>query len=357
MSRQIALDTIHLKPTPRLAHTEYSLAYHRDYIRRKTGLEPGTPEAMDKFHEAWGIDFMWSVNDGLHGHWFGRGRATNMGHAEYASDGSDKHQPVESPFKDMEEVWAFDAVAEYGLPDFGEQVAAYQALIDAARQRYPEQLTTGGYYKTIISGAIQAFGWEMLLLGASDPAKMERVLDSFFRFTKHHMDAWAQTDAEVIIQHDDFVWTLGPFMHPDYYRSVIIARFSELWKPLKAAGKKVLFCSDGNFMELAGDIVAAGADGLIFEPCNDFGWMVERFGDSSLLMGSAVDCRTMTFGTWEQVQAEMDLTLKLAERCRGLVWAVGNHLPPNIPEAMMERYLNYLLAHWHEPGAERSKHA
>ncbi|NUP99542.1 MAG: hypothetical protein HUU35_06775 [Armatimonadetes bacterium] len=354
MSRQIALDTIHLRPTPRLAHTEYSLAYHHDYIRHKTGLEPNHPEAMLRFQEAWGIDFLWGVNDGLHGHWLGRGRATDMGHAEYASDGSDKREPAVSPFQEVEEVWAFDAVAEYGLPDFDEQVAAYQAIVDANRRRYPEQLCTGGYYKTIVSGAIQAFGWEMLLLGASDPARMERVFDSIYRFTRHHMEAWARTDVEVIIQHDDFVWTLGPFMRPDYYREVIIARFAELWKPLKAAGKKVLFCSDGNFMELAEDLVAAGADGLIFEPCNDFEWMVDRFGDSTLLMGSAVDCRTMTFGTWEQVRAEMDLTLKLAERCQGLVWAVGNHLPPNISEEMMEQYITYLLAHWQRPALERN---
>jgi len=37
MSREIALDTIYLKETPRIAHTEYSINYHTDYILRKTG--------------------------------------------------------------------------------------------------------------------------------------------------------------------------------------------------------------------------------------------------------------------------------------------------------------------------------
>jgi len=82
------------------------------------------------------------------------------------------------------------------------------------------------------------------------------------------MQAWAQTSAEAVIQHDDFVWTSGPFMRPEIYRRVLIPRYAALWKPLRAAGKKVLFCSDGNFMEFAEDIVAAGADALIFEPCN-----------------------------------------------------------------------------------------
>lgn len=349
MSRQLALDTIHLKPTPRLAHTEYSLEYHKDYIREKTGLDPSDRAAIQRLYELWEIDFLFGTNDGLHGNWAAFGRSTDMGHAEYAADGSDMRASRESPFKSAEEVWAFDAVAEYGLPDFDEQVAAYENHFQTAKADNPDRLTTGGYYKTIVSGAIQAFGWDMLLLAASDRDKMEKVFDSFFRFTLHHMRAWAQTGAEVIIQHDDFVWTAGAFMHPDIYRQVIIPRYAELWKPLRAAGKKVLFCSDGNFLEFAEDIVAAGADGLIFEPCNDFGFMVERLGRTTCLIGSDVDCRDMAFSPWEKVKACMDRTFELAKQCRGMMFAVGNHLPANIPGPMMDRYLAYLKANWERP--------
>lgn len=268
-----------------------------------------------------------------------------MGHAKYAADAGDKRPPNVCPFETAEEVWDFDAVSEYGLPDFDEQVAAYEQIVQNDRQNYPDQLITGGYYKTIVSGAIQAFGWEMLLIGASDRAKMEKVFDSFFRLTLFHMEAWAKTSIEVIIQHDDFVWTSGPFMKPDYYKQVIIPRYRELWKPLHAAGKKVLFCSDGNFMEFAEDIVAAGADGLIFEPCNDFGFMAERFGQTTVLVGSYVDCRDMTFGGWDKVQADMDRTFKAAKRCKGVIFAVGNHLPANIPDDMMDRYIEYFKLH------------
>jgi hypothetical protein len=342
----LALDTINLKPAARLAHTDYSLEYHKNLVRKKTGLDPSHPDAGRKFYDACGIDFLFGTNDGLHGDWGKFGRATDMGHAVYAADGSDMHTGATSPFAEPEDVWAFDAVSEYGLPDFDGQVAAYEAIIQNARDKYPDQLSTGGYYKSIISGAIAAFGWEMLLLGASDQAKMEKVLDSFFRFTLFHMRAWAQTSAEVIIQHDDFVWTGGPFMYPDYYRKVIIARYAQLWKPLREAGKKVLFCSDGNFMELAGDLADAGADGFIFEPMNDFGYMAGSFGQTKALVGSYVDCRDMTFGKWEQVKADIDRTLEASKKCKGLIFAVGNHLPANIPEAMIENYLSYLMKNW-----------
>ncbi|MBI3986321.1 MAG: hypothetical protein HY343_05350, partial [Lentisphaerae bacterium] len=174
-------------------------------------------------------------------------------------------------------------------------------------------------------------------------AKMEKVFDSFFRRTLFHMRAWAKTSVEVVIQHDDFVWTAGAFMHPDIYRKVIIPRYAELWKPIHAAGKKVLFCSDGNFMDFAGDVAEAGADGFVFEPCNDFDFMVKHFGRTKCLVGSFVDCRELTLGKWDEVRRCVDRTFERLADCRGALLAVGNHMPANIPEDMMDRYFDYLL--------------
>jgi hypothetical protein len=346
MSRQLALDAVHLRPTPRPAHTEYSLAYHKEYVLEKTGRPANDPEAMRILYDQWKIDFNFGVNDGLHGNWGAFGRATNMGHAVYAADGSDLRQPAQSPFTEPEEVWAFDPATEYGLPDFDEQVAAYEKSFQDKNNALPNQLNTGGYYKTTISGAIAAFGWDMLLLACADRDKISDVFTRIREFTQFHMNAWAKTSADVIIQHDDFVWTEGAFMHPDIYREVIIPGFAELWKPLKAAGKTVLFCSDGNYMEFVDDLAEAGADGFIFEPMVDFQFMVERFGQSHCLVGSAVDCVDMAFRSWETVKASVDKSLELAEQCRGLIWAVGNHLPANIRPEMMERYITYLLERW-----------
>jgi len=342
MSLQVALDNIWLRPSPRWGHTEYSLNYHNEYLEKRTGLSRNDPRFGKAVHERFMFDFLWSTNDGIT-NWSQKGRTTNMGHAVYAADGSDKVQPSKSPFNSEEEVWEFDAVKEYGLPDFDEQVRVYENSIQNARKAYPEQLMTGGYYRTIVSGAIAAFGWEMLLLAAANPVKMEKVFDSFFRYTLHHIKAWAKTSVEVVIQHDDFVWTAGPFMHPDIYRKVIIPRYAELWKPIHEAGKKVLFCSDGNFMEFFGDLSEAGADGFIFEPCNDFDFVVDNFGKTKCIVGSFVDCRDLTFGKWDKVRKDIDKTFERLSDCKGAILAVGNHMPPNIPEYMMDNYFDYLL--------------
>lgn len=342
MSVQTALDNIWLRPAARWGHTEYSLEYHRQYLVDRAGLPFHAPDFFARAWDRFALDFLFMTNDGLID-WASAGRTTDMGHASYAADGSDYHASAISPFKTIEDVWAFDAVEEYGLPDVDAQVRAYEDLLVLERARNPNQLITGGYYRTLVSGAIAAFGWEMLLQAACLPAKMEAVWDSFFRRTLFHMRAWARTSAEVIIQHDDFVWTSGPFMDPVVYREVIIPRYAELWKPLHAAGKKVLFCSDGNLMQFMDDLAGAGADGFIFEPCNDFGWVAERFGQSHCLVGSCVDCRDLTLGHWDKVKNDIARTFACLERCRGAIIAVGNHLPPNIPETMLARYFEHLL--------------
>ena len=342
MSIQVALDNIKMDGPTKWGHTEYSLNYHHRFLQERTGKDPDENGFLRAAYDLFDIDLIWSTNDGII-KWNQTGRTTDMGHATYAADGGDLRSSQESPFRSVEEVWAFDAVAEYGLPAFEDQVRNYEEGVQKAREDFPYQLMTGGYYKTIVSGAIAAFGWEMLLLAASDTEKMEDVFDSFFRRTLFHINAWARTSAEVVIQHDDFVWTSGAFMNPEIYRKIIIPRYAELWQVIHEAGKKVLFCSDGNFTAFAGDLADAGADGFIFEPCMDYSEMAQQFGQTHCLVGSMVDCRDLTFGSWEITRAKIDRTFEVMEECKGTIFAVGNHLPPNIPAAMLDRYIDYLL--------------
>lgn len=330
--------------TERLAHTEYCSNYA--LVRAVTGLDPRTNNsAWRKFYDEWQIDFLWVTNDGPVG-WERRGRVTDMGHAEFLEGRIDWRETVYCPFKDVDEVLNFDAVEEYGLPDMDELVRYYEECYHRGQADNPNQVYTGGYYKTIVSGAIQAFGWEMLLTAAADKKLFDRVLESFYRLSLHHFRAWAKTSIHVFVCHDDMVWTEGAFMHPDFYRSAIFPRYKKLWEVLHEANKIVLFCSDGNWTEFVDDIAAAGADGFIFEPITDLDYVVGRYGKTHVIMGSKVDCRTLTFGTKEQIKHEIDETLKVAKDCPGFVFAVGNHIPSNVPVDNALFYFDHLSKNW-----------
>jgi len=199
MSKKVAIENINLQRKGRIAHTEYSVEYHKEFLKKLTGLSENNPDFEKVVYDKLLFDFLWLSNDGLID-WKKTGRTTDMGHAEYASDGSDKREKRESPFKSEDEVWEFDAVEEYGLPDFDKQVEVYEKLIQEMREKFPNLLIPGGYYRTIVSGAIESFGWEMFLMAATNIRKLEKVLDSFYRRTMFFVKAWAETSIDVFIQ-------------------------------------------------------------------------------------------------------------------------------------------------------------
>jgi hypothetical protein len=346
MSYTIGMDSLCLRPTPRLAHTEY--CSNAALKRAVTGLPDDDPRQETEFCRLWEYDLIWSTNDGPEP-WETRGRTTDMGHAEFLEGGTDRRQPQLSPFAGVDEVLAFDAVAEYGLTDFSTLVDYYERSYLAARQRFPEQVFTGGYYRTLVSGAIAAFGWDLLLEAAACRDRFARVLDGIHRQSLHHYRAWAQTSIEVFMCHDDMVWSQGPFMRPDFYRAEIFPRYRELWSIIKAAGKKVIFTSDGDWSLFVDDIVDAGADALCFEPMMALEPVVTRYGRTHAIIASNVDARTLTFGHEAQIRAEVDATLPLAMSCPGFMFAVGNHIPSNVPVPNALAYFEYLRNHWHRP--------
>ncbi|MDR3708583.1 MAG: uroporphyrinogen decarboxylase family protein [Capsulimonadaceae bacterium] len=349
MSYSIGHDALNLIPRERMARVEYNDNW--EIVRHVTGKDPRKdPDAGRQFNDWAKMDFCWVVNDGPVG-WGKRGRVTDMGHAEYMEDGSDFRAPVASPFASSADVLAFDAVAEYGLTPMDELVAFYEAFHQETKRRNPEQVVTGGYYNTVVSGAIQIFGWDRLLEAAGDDPDTfgDKVLGSIFEQTMHHAKAWAQTSIEYYMCHDDMVWTSGAFMRPSFYRTYIFPRYKELWKMLHDAGKKVLYTADGLYDFFMDDIVEAGADGLIFEPCNDLEMIVNKYGQTHSLFGG-VDCRVLTFKSIPEIEEEVRKKAALAMKCPGFFFGCGNHFPANIPLENALAYFKFLDKYCQRPG-------
>jgi hypothetical protein len=332
MSYERGLAAMNLEMPDCIPHTEY--VSHWELVRHLTGLDPSIPseaaEAWRRFYLAADYDFLWCSDDGPVP-WKDRGRTTDMGHAEWLEDGRDKRQPVTSPFATVDEVLAFDAAEEYGLPDFDGLVGYYEDLYRRNQATHARLLFPGGYYRTIVSGCIEAFGWEMLLTAVgADPVGFDRVIEGFYKVSEHHVRAWARTGVTAFISHDDMVWSQGAIFRPAWYREHIFPRYARLWRILHDAGKKVLFCSDGDFTEFVDDLAEAGADGFIFEPLTSLERVVERYGQTKVIIGN-VDTRVLTFGARSDVRAEVQRCADLGRQCPGYFFAVGNHIPANVP--------------------------
>lgn len=331
MGFERGMAAFNLESPPQVPHTQYIThpAWLKVVQQRQGRPEAGWPELLD-------FDFAWSV-DGPN---WDRGRWTDMGHAVFQADGSDYRLPAESPWQDIEDIYNLDPVAEYGPIDLDEQTAKYKAWWDKTSTW--DLVIPGGTYKTVVSFAIAAFGWDNLLLAAgADPERFGQVLNRWTDYLMTFVQAWCRAGIQVYHSHDDMVWTAGAIFRPEFYNEYVFPNYKRMWDCARDAGKKVLFTSDGNYTQFLDELSAAGAQGFIFEPLTDLETVVRKFGKTHVIMGNA-DCRVLTFGDREATRKEVKRCMDLGRDCPGYFFAVGNHIPPNVPienaDACMDAY-------------------
>jgi len=335
MSYQRGIAAIRLERPDEIPHTQYISL--RSLGTALTGLPRHHPRFEEEYARKLDLDFVW-YTDLPHL----EGRFTDMGHAVWMEDLSDYRPTTYYPFKTPEEIYAFDPIEEYGLPKVNEQAEKYQRWWKETQAK-TDAVLPGGLYRSFVSFAIAMFGWEPFLTAVGlDEERFDAVMEKAFRIIMAYTQAWAKTDIEVFLTHDDMVWTEGAIFRPEWYRRYVFPRYAKYWEVLRDAGKKVLFCSDGNFTQFVDDLAAAGAQGFIFEPLTDLAYIVSKYGKTHVIIGNA-DCRILTFGTKEQVRQEVKRCLDAGRDCPGYFFAVGNHIPPNVP---VENAVECMKAYW-----------
>lgn len=343
MSYQDGWAAINLEMPPRVPHTEYSLEGHWEVVRRCTGLvvEPDSPEdrkreAAFALMKALNYDFRWSTL--LSSQAFGE-LHTDMGHAVYQEGGTDWREHIYCPFKTPEEVLGFDFFEAYGEIDRGEWTRRFEESYRNSCAETPDLVNMTGIYTTLVSGLIYIFGWEMLLLAAgTDPLAFGKVTERYADWVSQFFLALAESDVPVVMIHDDMVWTSGPIFSPKWYRQYVFPSYQRLFAPLREAGKKIMFTSDGDFSRFIDDIAASGVHGFVMEPMTDMAAIAERYGKTHAFIGNA-DTRILLSGTWSEIRAEVERCMRIGKGCPGFFLAVGNHIPPNTPADNVLYYL------------------
>lgn len=343
MSFEDGWAALNLDMPPRVPRTEFSAeSYHWPLIAAVTGLQVNEQspaeqraEATRAFVEAWNYDFSWStlVDRSYLGPY-----ATSMGHAAYAEGGTDMAQPGRPSFNSPEEVLAFDPVV--GLPsyDHNELVRQFNDHYAGNCARFPTTVNMTGTYITVVSGLIDLLGWDLLLLSAgTDPVAFGEFVGRYVTWMRQFYLALAECDSPVVMMHDDITWTSGPFVHPDWYRTYVFPGYRTLLNPVREAGKKIAYTSDGDFTEFIDDIVESGVHGFVMEPLTDMAAIAERYSTTHFFIGNA-DTRILLSGSPDEIEAEVERCMSIGKRCPGYFMAVGNHIPANTP---VESALHY----------------
>jgi hypothetical protein len=335
MSYSDGLAAINLEMPPRVPRTEYSAEMHWPLVEAVTGMHASNESpaetrsrAISEFRKRWNYDFVWSIL--THNQIYG-GMCTKMGHAEYAVNGADYNNIVTCPFKEPEDVLRFDPWQTYGLRDKRELTRQYKQHYRDNCAATPDAVNMTGIYVTCISGLIEIFGWEMLLVAAGTDAKgFGEVTNRYASWIQQYFDALAESDVPVVMVHDDIVWTSGAFLHPDWYRQYVFPNYKKYFEPLIESGKKIIYTSDGTYTEFIDDIADCGVNGFVMEPTTDMKYIAEKYGKTHSFIGNA-DTRILLSGTREAIRTEVQRCMDIGKRCPGYFLAVGNHIPPNTP--------------------------
>jgi hypothetical protein len=194
-----------------------------------------------------------------------------------------------------------------------------------------------GFYNTTFMWPMLTFGWEMFLATCLDP-RFERVMDEFAELNRRVFRVFARLPVKFAVCHDDIVTTRGPVCSPEWMRKYVFARYEEYWSMMKAAGKEVIFMSDGCVDRYVDDIMACGARGIISEPYTDYKAIARKYRNP--FIAGEGDNRVLMRNNPDEIRA---MVLSMAETARmsgGYMMCIGNHIPWNVPGDAIKRYLD-----------------
>ena len=257
----------------------------------------------------------------------------------------------EAFFKTPEEVFAFSPLAKGDFTDwphvvmnwdFRDEEALYRRLragfpADWGDRPPPEAgAVCTGFYNTMFMWPVLAFGWALFLECCLDD-EFDRIMEEFAELNRRVFRVLARLPVVHAVCHDDIATTRGPVCSPAWMRKHIYPRYEEYFGMLRDAGRRVIFIADGCMDQLADEVFACGAQGLVGEPCTDYRAIAGRHRD--VCLAGEGDNRVLSRNRPEEIDAMVRGMLATARECPGYMMCVGNHIPWNLPPEAVGRYL------------------
>ena len=335
MSFKNGWQALNLEFPEKLPRTEYSAQYyHWDLIKKVTGIDTGIvenrPAATTAFLKKWDYAMNWRTSVSRLELEAAGAPITRLGHAEFAGDGGDFSSETSVAFEDPDDAVKLDP-GTFRIFDEKELIARFETSWREGVAECDDLVNMSGVYITLFSGLIEIFGIDMLLmLLGLYPDETGEIAAKYSQWISQFFRAFAKSEVPVMMVHDDLCWTSGSVTAPAWYRKHIFPHLKANIDIVKSAGKKVYFTSDGTIDEFFDDIVELGVDSVVMEPTSDIRAFARRHGRNCGMVGG-LDCRTLTYGSREEIEREVVSMIEFGKQYPGFVLAVGNHLPANVP--------------------------
>jgi len=223
-------------------------------------------------------------------------------------------------------------------PDFPDEAARDEDVAVRCRQILVNRPHTvfAPTVRGVFCPVFERMGIEQFAYACRDsPAQVQRLMDAHAEYALSLAQRYAARDeVEYVAVCDDVAFKTGLIFPPKWMRQHWLPRIARILRPLKAAGVRVIFHSDGNVTEVIPDLIGLGVDALNpLEPLAgmDLKALKAEFGRDITLIGG-VDCaQLLTFGRPEQIRDEVRRLLDVGARGGGFIIGDSSQIMPTAP--------------------------
>ncbi len=239
-------------------------------------------------------------------------------------------------------VWQRRATTAAGIgsycPDFPGQAACDEDVAVRCRQIEINRPHTvfAPSLRGVFCPVFEQMGLEEFSYACRDsPAEVERLMEAHLEYelslVRRYLACPSVRYAAVC---DDVAFKSGLIFPPEWMRRHWLGRLARLVEPLKAAGVRVIFHSDGNVGQIIPDLIDIGIDGLNpLEPLAgmDLRRLKADYGKVLTLIGG-VDCaQLLTFGRPVQIRDEVCRLLDIGAPGGGFIIGDSSQIMPTTP--------------------------
>lgn len=311
------------KPIDRLL--TYDFLDNRQILIERGGFDPSRQYSFEQLVEinckAWksiGVDVTRSVHDPIN-HWMG-GKITNWirffgvdPSSWEVSQAGETAWISKRPFKTLKELEKHMPQ----LPKYEEVRAWYQPFILQVQQAFrAHDIVFIGAVEGPLTDAYTYMDMELFAEAIYEaPELLAHIMDCTGQFSAQIARAYAEvSDVPLLFMGEDIAGSTGPIFNPKFVRKEGLPRWKWIADPIKSAGMKFLYHTDGrygSFLPLIfEELNADGLNPIERNGCNDI-FEIRQAYPHKLLFGNVCCVQTLPHGTRGDVEDE---TLELIER-------------------------------------------
>jgi len=235
-------------------------------------------------------------------------------------------EEVRRTFNAREEYDRYVAIMREGIRDMAPMVWVPGHVCGCPPFMWYGTFGYSGYFEAMIT-APEVFDRFFAMLGEQRRLQNAEVA----RATREH------DFIPVIYCGEDICYSAGPMCSPKLLSEIYFPHLRRAFEPLKEAGIKVVWHSDGYIMPIIEELISCGVDG--FQGLEeDHGMRLEtlaemtnRDGEPLILWGSVSVTSTLPHGTVEDVRADVRRCLEIGARHGRLFLAPSSSVGPEVP--------------------------